>query len=254
MKNAQGLPCLNVMMAAAIVLMGVAHTASAASLSGTIRYTGDKVPKMKPIDMSSNEKCQAKHTESPLAEMIVIGDDKTFENVFVRIVGGLPEGKEYPVPNDPIVLNQQGCRFSPHVIGIQTNQKIKVLNSDGILHNFNAKPKNSRPFNKAMPPEMTEFEHKFTRSEFTFQLNCDAHSWMGAYIGVIDHPFFSVTRKGGTYEITGLDAGTYEIEVWQEFWAEKFGTLKFTVTVGDGESKVVDIDFPYGKQAEVRTQ
>lgn len=251
MKNTR-FPLASVGIVAAVIFaMGAASIASAASLSGTIRYTGDKIPKMKPVDMSSNEQCQAKHSEPPLAETIVIGDDKTFENVFIRVVSGLPD-KEYPVPDDPVIVNQLGCRFSPHVIGIRTNQILKVLNSDGILHNFNAKPKKMRPFNKAMPPGMKEFEHQFTRSEFPFQLNCDAHAWMGAYIGVIDHPFFSITRKGGAYEISGLDAGTYEIEVWQEFWASKFGKMKFTVTLGEGESKIVDIDFPYGKQATIK--
>ena len=233
------------------LLAALSQTASAASISGTIRYEGDRVPQMKPIDMSKEEKCRTHYSEPPVGEMIVVGENNTFENVFVRVVGGLPD-KEYPVPEEPVVLNQEGCRFHPHVTGVRVNQPLKIVNSDGLLHNVNAKPKTMRPFNRAMPPAMKEFEHTFSKAEFPVAFKCDVHGWMGAYVGVIDHPFFSVTGKGGRYEISGLDAGTYEIEVWQEFWASKFGTMKFTVTLGDGESNVVDIVYPYGKQAEAR--
>ena len=239
------------MLIAALCMSGLASVASAGSISGTIRYEGDKIPKMKPIDMGIVEVCKAAYDGPALSEKIVVGDDKTFENVFVRVVSGLPD-QDYPAPSEPVVLNQQGCRFHPHVIGVQVNQPIRILNSDGILHNVNASPKTMRPFNRAMPETMKEFTHTFTKAEFPFQFRCDVHSGMGAYVGVIDHPFFSVTGKGGAYEISGLDAGTYEIEVWQEFWASKFGSLKFTVILGDGESKVVDIVYPYGKQAEAR--
>lgn len=251
MKNLHVLPYGVMMVVGLCLLVCVSQTASAASISGTIRYEGDRVPEMKKIDMSTEEKCRAHYSEPPVAETIVVGENNTLENVFVRVVGGLPD-KEYPVPEEPVVLDQEGCRFRPHVIGIQVNQTLKILNSDGLLHNVNAKPKMMRPFNKAMPPAMKEFEHTFNRAEFPFELKCDVHSWMGAYVGVIKHPFFSVTAKGGKYEISGLDAGTYEIEVWQEFWAPKFGKMRFTVTLGDGESKVVDIVYPYGKQAEAR--
>ncbi|MCH7910141.1 MAG: hypothetical protein IIB38_11050 [Candidatus Hydrogenedentes bacterium] len=253
MKNARVSTCLTLMLAGAFWLAGVSQTACAASISGTIRYDGDRIPTMKPIDMSKEEKCHTYYGEPPVGETIVIGEDKTFENVFVRVVGGLPD-MEYPVPDEPVVLNQEGCRFRPHVIGVQANQILKILNSDGILHNVNAKPKMMRPFNKAMPPTMKEIEHTFKRAEFPFRIKCDVHAWMSGYIGVLNHPFFSVTGKGGAYEISGLDAGTYEIEVWQEFWAEKFGAMKFTVTLGDGESKVVDIVYPYGEQAQARPQ
>jgi hypothetical protein len=253
MENTRVPRCL-ITILAGLTILAQAPTASAASISGTVRYEGDSVPKMKPIDMGKEEKCHASYSEAPLSEMIVIGGDKTFENVFVRVIGGLPEDKEYPVPEEPIIVDQLGCRYIPHVFGIQVDQKLKVLNSDGVLHNVNAKPKKMRPFNKAMPPAMTEFERAFNRAEFPFELKCDVHAWMGAYVGVMAHPFFSVTGKGGQYEISGLDAGTYEIEIWQEFWARKFGAMKFSVTLSDGEAKVVNIVYPYGKQAEVRPQ
>ncbi len=251
MKSLHVSPYRVMMVVGLCLLAGMARPAFGASISGTVRYEGDRVPQMKPIDMSKEEKCLAHYSEPPVGEMVVVGENNTFENVFVRVVGGLPD-KEFPVPGEPVVLDQEGCRFRPHVIGIQVNQTLKIVNSDGFLHNVNAKPKMMRPFNKAMPPSMKEFDHKFNRAEFPFELKCDVHGWMGAYVGVIAHPFFSVTGKGGGYEISGLDAGTYEIEVWQEFWVSKFGRMKFTVTLGDGESKVVDIVYPYGKQAEAR--
>lgn len=249
MRNRHINHCGIAMISCAVVLMGYSQAHAAGAITGTIRYEGDKVPKMKPIDTSKEEKCHSEDTEALLTETIVIGPDKTFQNVFVHIVGGLPD-KDYPVPTEPVILNQEGCKFTPHVIGVRTNQPIKILNSDTFLHNVNAKPKEMRPFNKAMPPSMKEFQHTFTKPEFGFEIRCDVHTWMGAFVSVMDHPFFSVTGEGGGYEISGLDAGTYEVEVWQEFWAKRFGALKFTVTIEEGVSKTVDIVYPYGAQAK----
>ncbi len=33
---------------------------------------------------------------------------------------------------------------------------------------------------------------------------------------VFDHPFFAVTKEDGTFEITGVPAGTQNLIVWQE--------------------------------------
>ncbi len=104
--------CLMIVLAG-LTIVAQAPTASAASISGTVRYEGDTVPKMKPINMAEEEKCHASYSEAPTSEIIVIGDDKTFENVFVRVVGGLPEDKEYPVPEEPVIVDQQGCQYIP---------------------------------------------------------------------------------------------------------------------------------------------
>ncbi len=235
--------------AAGLAAAGATQAASAASISGTVRFEGGRAPVMQPIDMSRGGQCHAYHDEPPLSEEVVIGEHGAMKNVFVRVVAGLPPGT-YHGPTQPLLLTQEGCLFKPHVLGIQVRQTLRVLSSDLLLHNVNIVPEKARAFNVSMPPGKKAFEHTFYTPEFPIEVKCDIHEHMKAYIGVIDHPYFAVTGENGTYEIAGLQPGAYEIEVWQEFWAAQLGAMKFAVTLEDGESKICDIIYSAGKQAE----
>lgn len=243
--------CLLVLPAVLALLGTMTPEACAASLSGTVRFEGGHPPVMKPIEMSNGGQCRAYHDEPPASESVVIGENGAMKNVFVRVVGGLPPGKVQG-PTRPVVLGQKECIFTPHVIGIQTHQVLRVLNSDFLLHNVHATPKKARAFNISMRVGGDPFEHTFGAPEFPIEVKCDSHQHMRAYIGVVDHPYFFVTGADGAYEISGLPAGTYEIEVWQEFWAAKLGAMRFSVTLEDGESKAYDIVYASGEQAQAR--
>ncbi len=215
-----------------------AGTTLAATITGTVTYEGD-VPKLKPLAMDADPACAKKHPTPPPSEALVLGEGNTMGNIFVRVVKGLPAGKTYPPPKDPAVMDQDGCRYKPHVFGIMIGQSFKILNSDGILHNVHALPKINKPFNMAMPANRTEASATFDKEEGFFQIKCDVHPWMNAWAAVTTHPFFSVTGKDGKYTISGLDPGTYEIEAWHE----KLKTQKATVTVAGSETKTQSFTF-----------
>lgn len=204
----------------------------AGAISGTVTYEG-KVPTLKAIAMDADPACAKKHTTPVPSEALVLGDANAMGNILVRVVKGLPAGKTYPAPKEPVVMDQNGCQYKPHVFGIMVGQPFKILNSDGILHNVHALPKANKPFNMAMPANRTEASSSFEKEEGLFQIKCDVHPWMNAWVAVMSHPYFSVTGKEGKYTISGLDPGTYEIEAWHE----KLGTQKATVTVAGGETK-----------------
>jgi hypothetical protein len=102
-----------------------------------------------------------------------------------------------------------------------------------------ALPKINTPFNKPMPATVKEATVTFAKPESNFQIKCDVHPWMNAYVGVFSHPFFSVTGTDGKYTISGLDPGTYEITVWQE----RLGTQTASVTVGASDTKTQNFKF-----------
>lgn len=189
--------------------------AFAGTVTGTIKFT-DPPPKMKEIDTSADPACAAMHAGKPLVnEALVLGEGQTMGNILVRIVKGLPE-KDYPAPAEPVVMDQAGCRFEPRIAAVMTGQTLRVLNPDGIMHNVNGIPKANRPFNRAMPKNITELDLTFDKTEDAFMMRCDIHPWMRGYVAVVDHPFFDVTEKDGVFKIEGLPAGEYEIEAWHE--------------------------------------
>ena len=212
--------------------------ASAASVTGTVSYDG-KVPNLKPLSMDADPVCKGKHQAPVPSEMLALGSGNTMGNILVRVVSGLPEGKTYPAPKDPVLMDQNGCIYKPHVLVLQAGQPLKVLNSDGILHNVHALPKVNSQFNIAMPPTRKEAEHVFDKPEEPFQIKCDVHPWMTAYTMIVTNPFYFVTAEDGKFTISDLPAGTYEIEAWHE----KLGKKTEKVTVGETDAKAVDFKF-----------
>ncbi len=217
------------------------------TITGTVTYEG-KVPKLKKFDMTIEPVCALKHEKDPesypaRSEALVLGEGNTMGNIFVQVISGLPE-KEWKIPEEPVVINQEGCQYKPHVSALMLGQPLKFLNSDGILHNLHAFPEENFEFNVTMPKFLKEMERTFEYAEEMFPIKCDVHPWMGGFIAVLMHPFYDVTEKDGVFTISGLDSGTYEIEAWHE----KLGSHTETVTIDGDETKKVDFTFSRQKK------
>jgi plastocyanin len=206
----------------------------AATVTGTVRYEG-KIPRLKKLDMRTDPGCVAKHKAPPQSRILVLGEGNTIGNIFVRVKDGLAD-QDFPVPSEPEVLDQKDCFFLPRVSGVMVGQDFKILNSDGLMHNVHSFSELNTPFNFAMPASLTETVVKFEAEEGMFKIKCDVHPWMGAFVTVMTHPFYDTTDADGKFTISGLPAGTYEIEVWHE----KLGTKSAEVTVGADETGSVD--------------
>ena len=127
---------------------GVAVAAS--TVTGSVVFDG-KVPPLKPLAMEADPACAKKHAKPVPAEMLVLGNGNTMGNILVYVSKGLPSGKSWPAPKTPVTLDQKGCVYVPHVMGIMVGQQYRILNSDGILHNVHTLPKVNKSFNRAMP-------------------------------------------------------------------------------------------------------
>jgi plastocyanin len=226
--------------AAGLVAISVWPSAAlaASTVSGTVTFEG-KAPPLKPLSMDADPACAKKHKAPVPNEMLALGSGNTMGNILVWVSKGLPAGKTFPAPKTPVTLDQVGCVYKPHVMGIMVGQTYRILNSDGVLHNIHTLPKVNPSFNKGMPPSLKETTTVFNKPEEVFHIKCDVHPWMSAYMAVFTHPFFSATGTDGKFTISGLDPGTYEITAWHE----KLGTKTASVTVAANDKKTQDFKF-----------
>lgn len=223
----------------ALALLMLVAAAQAGTLSGSVTFKGTpRAPRA--VQMDADPTCSMGHTEPSMDEKFVVGtprgDVYPVADVFVYVKSGLP-ARAYPPPAGPALINQVGCHYMPHVLGVRVGQPVQFKNSDETFHNVHSLSTSS-PFNLIMPSGSPNTEGVFTQPEVMAKLKCDAHPWMGCYVGVLPHPFFAVTTASGQFAIEGLDDGEYEVEVWQEIK----GTRSARVTVANGQGT---IDFQY---------
>ncbi|HYU78509.1 MAG TPA: carboxypeptidase regulatory-like domain-containing protein [Vicinamibacterales bacterium] len=212
--------------------------ATAASLTGQIALDGTPPPP-EVIRMEGDPKCvAAAQDEERRSEYVVSKDGKSLQNVFVYIKEGLPQ-RLYPVPNEPVVLDQQKCRYVPHVLGVQVGQALEVRNSDPLLHNVHAEGAVNRAFDVGQPLPGIKTTHTFTTREVMIPVKCQVHSWMHGYIGVLEHPFFAVSDANGHFAIPQLPPGTYTVEAWHE----RLGTQTQQIIVAPKEAKTLNFTF-----------
>ena len=200
-------------------------SSTAGVVQGKIRFTGKK-PALKPIDMSDEPACVEAHHGKSHEESLVVSPNGALANVFVYVKGGL-EGKTFEIPATPVTIDQQGCWFHPRVLGIQTGQILRVVNSDPVTHNIHPLAEINREWNHSQGPGDLPLARKFLESEIMIRVKCNIHRWMHAFIGVVGNPYFAVSGADGSFKIRNLPPGDYVIKAWHE----TLGTQEQKVTV-----------------------
>jgi plastocyanin len=219
--------------------------ARAGTVSGRVLVEG-AVPENAPIKMSADPFCIRANQGGAMFESFV-SENGGLGNVFVYIKDGL--GSYWvDVPAEPVKLDQSGCRYTPHVLGVRAGQRLQISNSDDTMHNVHARASVNGDFNFGQPIKGQTNEKIFASPEVMVTFKCDVHSWMNAYVGVVNHPYFAVSAGNGDFEVKNVPAGTYTVEAWHE----KLGTQTQTVTLGENESKQISFTFK-SPQAEARS-
>lgn len=217
---------------------GSVDPATASTITGRVSFEG-AAPPPETYRIDGDPNCVRLNGQDTIhSERLVAGPGNGLANAFVYVTSGLERYRFQP-PAEPAVLDQQGCRYVPRVVGVMTGQPLEVRNSDPLLHNVRGEAAVNQPFNMGQPVQGTRFTRTFTTSEVVVPVSCDVHAWMNAYIGVVEHPFYAVTGPDGAFTLAGLPPGTYTIEAWHE----TLGTQTGTVTLGPSDKQDVAFTF-----------
>ena len=205
---------------------------TAATVSGTVKFEGT-APKPAKIDMSQDPACKGTNQAET-----VVASNGDLANVFVYVKDGLGN-RTFDVPKDAVTIDQKGCRYHPHVLGVMAGQNVEIKNDDPTTHNIHPTPKDNREWNESQPPQAAPIVKSFAREEMMLPVKCNQHPWMKMYVNVVKSPFFAVTSENGKYEIKGLPPGDYTLG----FVHEKLGEQTQKVTLAAKDSKTVDASF-----------
>ncbi len=211
--------------------------ATAGLVTGKATFQG-KIPRRERIDLDEDEQCVKLNPRGMYDASIVVNKDRTLSNVFVYVKAGL-EGKTFPPPDGPVVLDQRGCQFAPRVWATRTGQMFQVTNSDPVTHNVHPIARNNREWNQSQGPGDPPLERKFVWPEVMIRIKCNVHSWMRSWAAVMEHPYYAVTGADGSFTIPNLPPGEYTLEAWQE----KLGTQEQKIRVEP--SGKVEIGFAF---------
>lgn len=205
-----------------------------ASVSGKVLFEGERPS---PAELPMTPDCVQAHNGPGFEEIITVNENNALKDVFVYAREGA-EKWTYPTPTQPVVFNQVGCHYVPHIVGVMVNQPLDILNSDALFHNVHSMSKVNQPFNHGMPLKGMKVTKTLDTPE-VIPVKCDIHRWMSSYIHVVENPFYAVSGADGSFSIKNFPAGTFTLEAWHE----KLGTQTKKITLTSGKDHEVTFTF-----------
>jgi plastocyanin len=218
-------------------LAGAWQVALAADVTGTITLKGTPPPEKDITPLKDDPNCGKLHTTMPKTKFYVVGAKAELADVVVVLKGG--SAKSAGASAAPAMIDQKNCEYIPQIVAVQTDQVIKVKNSDPVPHNVHPIPAvaGNKEANQAQMPGGPDLTFSFSKPENFLKFKCDIHPWMFSWVTVVDHANFAVSGKDGTFKIANVPAGKYTVEATHR----KAGTATKEIEVKEGEPAKVEL-------------
>ena len=211
-------------------------------LEGHVVYGGANIPPTTQLENTTDpDHCGRIHS---LENIIISPDNRGIQNAVVALAEvSLPD--EYEPPVSRLVLNNQDCRFEPHVSVLTVGSTIEAVNNDPFYHSVHLY--GLKQLNVSLSTSRSRLIELPNRPGYLI-IKCDVHGWMQAYVRVDRHPFHAVTDADGAFRIPGIPAGTHPLEIWHE----QLGPLKRSVSVQPGA--VAEVTISYANETEQKDE
>ncbi len=131
----------------------------------------------------------------------------------VVYVGAIP-GKTFPPPTEHARIDQKNLLFSPHVLAVLVGTTVDFMNSDAVLHNVFSPDGCADKFNLGTWPKGEIRSYTFKKECVAATLLCKVHPEMEAFVVSVPTPYFTTTKKDGSYKIENVPDGSYTLKVW----------------------------------------
>lgn len=212
--------------------------ATAGNITGKVTLKGTPPPEKEITQIKEDVNCGKLHTAPVNTRFFVVGAGGGLADTVVMLKG--ITGKSTGAAAAPLVIDQKGCEYIPYIAAAQTGQKIVAKNSDPTMHNVHPSPLNTaggnKEENKAQFQGGADLTFEFPAAEEFLKFKCDVHPWMFSYITIVDHPYFAVTGKDGTFTIKDVPPGKYTIVAMHRKAAAKGVEQQIEVTADGAKS------------------
>ena len=112
-----------------------------------------------------------------------------------------------------VVIDQRNLTFEPQVLVVRVGTTVEFPNNDKVFHNVFSF-RDGKKFDLGMYPKGVAKRIVFDRPGLA-RLFCNIHPNMAAYVMAVDTPYFAVSKDEGTFNISGVPAGTYTYHAWR---------------------------------------
>jgi hypothetical protein len=194
------------------------------TLTGSVRYFG-KTPLREsgPVNIDQGV-CGSEYLE----ESLVNTENKGVKNAVINLKR-TTDRQNPSVTEERFYLVTKQCHFEPYVTVVQTDNSLRIKNSDPILHVLKFSREDQVLFTLPLPANGTI--DKIIDHTGLIEIQCVIHPYMKSFIAVVDTPIYALSDQNGSFHFSDLNPGKYSLSIWHK----SFGSIEKEIEIVPGK-------------------